>query len=104
MKTICNGYSTGNEHLSEETQKIIKELLPEIRKELKVKYQDLENEFSLYAGERFYDDFSVMMRLESAWEKLEKAYIDIKDRVRDALLDCMRADYYYTFEKDWGED
>lgn len=45
----------------------------------------------------------VIDRLESAdQKKIRKAGWDIA--IRSALFDCMSADYYYTFKKDYGND
>lgn len=101
---ICRGFKTPCEPLEDKTQLLITELLPECRKELVEKFGTLEHYLFLYAGSNFKNDELVMARIASNWEALTKKYIDVKARIKDALIDCMASDYYYTYEKDWGYD
>lgn len=98
---ICRYWICGIEHLPEKTENLIKELLPECRQELCDKYKGLEHDVYLSQGWRFKDDEMALDRMRTHWEKLEKKYIDMKDRIKDALIDCMSADYYYIWEKEW---
>jgi len=56
---------------------------------------DLEN------GYRFSDDQAAIARIESATTE-EEFLKDVRGWLWDALEDCAKADYWYTYEKDWG--
>lgn len=78
--------------------KIIQEMRPEVAPETETGY----------VGIRFNSDGAVLDRFKTALvlSKLDTAKDlgedEIRHIVRLALLDAASADYYYTFEKDWG--
>lgn len=97
--TVCNGYRIP--HLcydAEKTARLI-EIIHEEREKLR---QPVNREEMLYCGSRFESDDDVIIRMESADQERLFANGD-HEAVIDALYECMKADYWYQFEKDWGE-
>lgn len=96
-ETICNG--VGIPHIAytpEMTERLIK-IIHEEREKLR---QDVNREEQLYCGTRFEDDEQVIARMESADREKLFANGD-REAVIDALYECMSADYWYQFEKEW---
>lgn len=96
--TICNGTRIPRFAFDEKkTERLIK-IIHEEREKLR---QDVNRNDMLYCGDRFESDDEVIARMESAdQEKLFKNGDHLA--VIDALYECMNADYWYRFEKDWG--
>lgn len=68
-----------------------------IRESLEKQNAKVNHSTMLMKGTRFYSDNSVLVRLERF------DYInDLDGMIRAALIDCMSADYYYKYEKDYG--
>lgn len=102
MVNICNGIVSPRKCYPIEKRNGIKTILPSSRKLLLAEVGNLDHEKGLFAGPRFKDDDSVIARLESAnQDEIQK--VGWNAAVRSALIDCMMSDYYYTFEKDYGE-
>jgi hypothetical protein len=57
----------------------------------------------LYAGPRFKSNEEVMLRVVSSCN--DRPHFDAHQTawIRAGLQECARADYWYQFEKDWGE-
>lgn len=96
--TICNGYGIPRlAYDAEKTARLI-EIIHEEREKLR---QPVNREEQLYCGFRFETDEEVIARMESANQ--EKLFVNgDHEAVIDALYECMHADYWYRFEKDWG--
>ena len=64
--------------------------------------QNYDDETAVMLGTRFYSDDSVILRMES-WKKegMDVYQGDLDAFILDALVDCMKADYWYEFEKNW---
>lgn len=103
MWKICNGCASNRKKYT--TRRVAK-LLPIIHRQRQAiidKFGTCNNVRKMFAGLRFQNNQDVIDRLESAdQKKIRKAGWDVA--IRSALLDCMSADYYYTFEKDYGND
>lgn len=98
IETVCNGYRIPCKGYSpERTQQLIK-IIHEEREKLR---QDINREEGLYCGFRFGDDDQVILRMESADQEKLFAHGD-HEAVIDALYECMKADYWYQFEKEWS--
>ena len=105
---IVNGYRVGygkNPLFEEKVLPIIhrqreKVLVSFLREGINRNYDD---ETGVMLGTRFYSDDSVTLRMES-WEKegMDVHQGDLDAFTLDALVDCMKADYWYEFEKNWG--
>lgn len=52
-------------------------------------------------GNRYYDNEMVLRRMASAMDKYPKP-INLFKLALAALIDSADADYWYTFEKEWG--
>lgn len=97
-QTICNGYRIPCKAYSPERTKALIDIIHEEREKLR---QDVNRKEMLYCGTRFEDDEQVILRMESADQEKLFANGD-HEAVIDALYECMSADYWYRFEKDWG--
>lgn len=65
--------------------------------------KDYDDETQLMMGTRFCSDSSVINRMNLVKKKGLKAHRgNLDDFILDALVDCMKADYWYEFEKNWG--
>ena len=100
---ICNGSSWPRECYSEIKVQKLKPMIQRIRKSLIKKFPGRDDDKHLLMGIRFNDDDSVISRLESANQEAIKSFGWHKT-IKSALIDCMKSDYYYTFEKDYGEE
>lgn len=108
---ICNGFKLPHEEFDEEKVKAIKGVLPKVRKKIseifrKERYNEecfpLAIKYKLYRGYRYHLDEDIICRMES----VDDASIykdDLEGFCLDALVDAMQADYWYTYEKDYGE-
>lgn len=104
---VVNGYRSGYE----KDPLFEKEIKPIIKKQRAVVLgcfiSSLVNGFfddetELMMGARFNSDDTVIRRMESFKEEgLEDHNGNLNDFVLDALVDCMKADYWYRFEKKW---
>lgn len=100
-KRVCNGWCTvRNKFTEEERQKII-DLLPTVREKFIKEYSERNDDLQLFCGHRFKDDTDVVIRMESARER--QGDLTLEEFIFDALYDCASSDYYYSFEKDWGD-
>lgn len=96
-ETICNGVRIPRKAYDPEmTERLIK-IIHEEREKLR---QDVNREEQLYCGTRFEDDEQVIARMESADQEKLFANGD-REAAIDALYECMGADYWYQFEKEW---
>ena len=97
---ICNGIKSPRPLYSKQRKAGLKKIIEDVRKELEKEFGDRDDELGLFIGNRFKDDDSVIARLESAnQDEIQKS--GWHDSVRSALIDCMKSDYYYTFEKEY---
>lgn len=101
-KIKCNGYSFNAPEYSESTKKLAFDLFEELRP---VMMRELASRFGrrgdLYDGYRFKDNDSTLLRLCSAAS--EEVFLQNPRQWAWAALECCAdADYWYTFEKDWG--
>lgn len=98
IETVCNGYTIPRKAYDAERTRQLIEIIHEEREKLR---QDVNEEERLYCGFRFGDDDQVIARMESADQDKLFAKGD-HEAVIDALYECMKADYWYQFEKDWS--
>lgn len=102
-KIKCNGYSLPHTRFSDNAQKILTNLLHEMRPVFIVE-NDIKNndnvDQSLHTGYRFYDNESALVRIYSATTE-EEAMKNPSEWVKAALKDCAGSDYWYTYEKQW---
>ena len=96
-ETICNGVSIPSKAYDPEMTERLINIIHEEREKLR---QDVNREEQLYCGTRFEDDEQVIARMESARQEKLFANGD-REAVIDALYECMSADYWYQFEKEW---
>lgn len=83
--------------------KKIKDLAPlieKVRQELLKNYSGRDDSKRIFTGNRFKSDSSVIARLESM-NQTEIKEVGWEQAIRSALVDCMSADYYYLFEKEY---
>ena len=80
----------------------LKPMIKKVRDDILKEFGGRDDEKGIFAGNRFNDDDSVIARLESM-NQAEIKRIGWEQAIRSALVDCMSSDYYYTFEKDYGE-
>lgn len=109
---ICDGFKLPCEEFDEEKVKAIKEMLPKVREKIlgifvKEGYNErhfpLASKYMLYRGYRYNSDEDILRRMRS----VDDASIynnDLEGFCLDALIDAMQADYWYTYEKDYGHD
>lgn len=108
---ICNGFKLPYEEFDEEKIKAIKEMLSKVREKIseifvkegyREKHYPLASKYMLYRGLRYDSDEDIICRMRS----VNDASIyknDLEGFCLDALVDAMQADYWYTYEKDYGE-
>ena len=96
-ETICNGVRIPRKAYDPEMRKRLIKIIHEEREKLR---RDVNREEQLYCGTRFEDDEQVIARMESAAQEKLFANGD-REAVIDALYECMSADYWYKFEKEW---
>ena len=99
---ICNGIVSPRKCYSQKKANELKPMIKKVRAALLKEFGGRDDEKMIFAGLRFNDDDSVIARLESANQDLIKRY-GWEQAIRSAMIDCMSSDYYYTFEKDYGE-
>ena len=107
---ICNGFKLPYEKFDEEKTKEIKKILDKLRKKIsdlfrKERYNEnhfpLASRYRLYRGFRYQSDEDIIRRMCGA-ENAEIYNDDLEGFCLDALIDAMQADYWYTYEKDYG--
>lgn len=97
---ICNGIKSPRPLYSKQRKSGLKKIIADVRKEIEKEFGGRDDKLELFAGTRFADDDSVIARLESAnQDEIQKS--GWHDSVRSALIDCMKSDYHYTFEKEY---
>lgn len=100
MVNICNGIVWPRKCYGAEKRTGLKKIIAKVRKQLEAEYGRLDHEKGTFTGNRYNDDDTVIARLESAnQDEIQK--VGWNAAVRSALIGCMKADYYYTFEKEY---
>jgi hypothetical protein len=92
----CNGFKSPRDRFSTRAVALIIELLPALRRS----FQPVEGRQEI--GVRCRDVDTITARIESATTELE-FLAEPTAWVLAALDDCASADYYYTYEKDYGQ-
>ena len=100
MVNICTGIVSPRKRYPTQKRNGIKKILLLYRKLLLSEVGNLDHENGLFAGVRFLDDDSVIDRLESANQNQIQKF-GWKEAIRSALINCMKSDYYYTYEKEY---
>lgn len=103
MVNLCNGIVSPRDHFSHEKILAIKKMIPNVRDRLLNEFGDLDHDRMIYAGMRFKNDDEVIARLESVVSPQIIKDIGWEQAIRGALVDCMMADYWYEFEKDYND-
>lgn len=110
----CNGGIMDGERLPEPVAKAVVAVLPAARTLFKGRLDS--NEISnreYFLGSRFETDADILNRIWAAVSPnslfgprgtVEQVQHDPLGWALDALRDCASADYYYTFEKDYGDN
>jgi len=102
MKCRCNGYVIPVPKLNEVTVSVIESKLDEVRKKMVSILGDLSHEKEIFAWHRFNNNHDAIVRIAAAYKDHEITPRTLNKILIDALYDCMRSDYWYRFEKDWG--
>ena len=97
---ICNGVKSPRILYNKQKKDGLKKIIADVRKDIEKQFGGRDDDLGLFAGTRFADDDSVIARLESANQD-EIQRDGWKMSVMAALIDCMKSDYYYTFEKEY---
>lgn len=101
----CNGYTIGGIRFSQQSIDLIKqlhaELMPQFYQEYRKQFADSHGS-DYERGGRFTCPVSIYLRIASACTE-EEFKTDPKAWVWDALRNCAGADYWYAYEKDWGQ-
>lgn len=100
MVNICNGIVSPRKCYVAEKRTGLKKIIAKVRKQLEAEYGGLYHKKGTFTGNRYNDDDTVIARLESAnQDEIQK--VGWNSAVRSALMDCMKSDYYYKFEKEY---
>jgi hypothetical protein len=95
--TTCNGFSSERNKFSTQSVALITELLPDLRQA----FNPIDGKQCI--GHRCNSVSSITARIESATSERE-FLTEPTAWILAALDDCASADYYYTYEKDYGHD
>ena len=104
MKRKCNGCICPTPELSFDTRELLLSRIDKCRNRMVRMFGNRNDNKQLYSGIRFENDETVLARISSAYKEQEITLSNRNKILIDALYDCMSADYYYTFEKDYGEE
>lgn len=105
MVNLCNGIRSPRIRYDVAKISALKKIIPNVRKRLLNEFGDLDHDRMIYAGNRFNNDDFVIARMESVVNQETIKEIGWEQSVRGALIDCMMADYWYQFEKEYrGEE
>jgi hypothetical protein len=102
FKNRCNGYSFAAIKFGEGTVATFKMRLG-MNRERFIDYMATpaaKQDDKYDAGSRFFNDMTVLGRIESAASEAE-FLADPDAWTLDALRDCASSDYYYNYEKSW---
>ena len=102
IKTLCNGFRNPRPVYDIQRRENLIDMAQIVREELTQEYPTADHDEMLYRGWRFDNDDTLIATLESCIDQEKLYQYGDSWAVRDALLDCMSRDYYYTYEKDWG--
>ena len=107
---ICNGFKLPYEEFDAKKIEEIKQILPKLRKQIsdifvkeryREKHYPMASKYMLYRGIRYDSDEDIICRMRSVdGSRVYKD--DLESFCLDALVDAMQADYWYTYEKDYG--
>jgi len=103
MVNLCNGITSPRERYSLSKIASIKKMLPIARERLIKEFGDIDHDRGILAGSRFNNDDSIVARLESVVDQNTIKAVGWEQVIRGALIDAMTADYWYMYEKDYGE-
>ena len=102
MITKCNGVQVPRERFSQPSSDLIVSLLPDIREAYIFQIREKTHEIMAIDGSRFNSDSTVIATIESAYS--EDDFLKMTHMViTDALIDCAQRDYYYAYEKTYGD-
>lgn len=106
---ICNGF--GRHQFTEEDKVKAEAVIPEAREFIchlldEERFGCLRNwemHNQLCFRDRFHDDYRILSIMDNVAKKAKKVYgEDFFSFAIDALMEAASADYWYTYEKDWG--
>ena len=100
MVNICNGIVWPRNVYGPIKRKGLKKMISRVRKEVEQEFGGRDDNLGTFTGQRFADDDSVIGRLESSSQETI-SHLGWKSAIRNALIDCMKTDYYYAFEKEY---
>ena len=107
LRSKCNGYFEREmpEELKSEAKVAIETGREYIDKVLNMaefndKNYACASKYGIMRGRRYSDDEAVLKIMISASTKIGAE--NIEELAVDALIDCMQADFWYEYEKDWG--
>lgn len=103
IETICNGVVTPREYYSKSKVEELVPLIESIRNDLFKEYPSASHDLMVVCGSRFNDNELVIATMESVSDQEKLFEKGNRSAVRDALFNCMSRDYWYMFEKDWGD-
>ncbi|MBQ0113386.1 MAG: hypothetical protein KBT03_09675 [Bacteroidales bacterium] len=103
INTICNGIRTPRLAYTKEKREELLPVIESVRKSLREEYPSASHDMLVVCGSRFEGTERVFAVMESVKDQDKLFEKGNRAAVRDALLECMRADYDYMFEKDWGD-
>lgn len=99
----CHGLGNKYNFKRKEKDKLYA-LIKDVRQNELADNEVIDHDAETYFGDRYKDDDWVFNYIQSG----KHAHREIKQNqyrelVLDALISCAQTDYYYRFEKDWGE-
>ena len=100
MPKLCNGVVSPRNCYNYGKRQGLIQIIQNVRKKLITEFDGVDHDRMIFLGERFNDNEEVIARLESVNQEAIKN-VGWEQAVRSALIDCMNADYYYTFEKEY---